>query len=349
MAEGTLRRILRRVIPRRVRWLARAAFRMTTGVYFRDMLRHVQVMSAQVGAQEEILDFMLLRLRRLEDETMALVEPVHRLQEEVAALSQAMHGLQEEVAALSQPLPNELSPRTADFLNFGASHLGFRARFGLWVNDPIAVRYTPEGVVRWVNTIERIVEIPFAFQALSSLASPARIIDIGAQESLIALELASLGHRVTALDIRSYAFAHPNLTVVKASILDWEGDGRQYDAAVLLSTLEHLGIPVYGQTGVDEDADERAMEKTHALLRPGGLLLLTTPFGPSHVEETQRIYSAADLGRLLRGFRVQQCRVARRTDEKTWVLGGDVAFASLDQCEENHGQESVVLIAAERE
>jgi|GEM_PF-1645417 len=307
---------------------------MVTGVYFRDMVARVRDMSAQIGAQEEILDLMLRRLRRVEEETAALAEPLHQVRR--------------EVAALYQPLPNELSARTVGLLNYNKSHLGFRARFGLWINDPVAVEYTADGV-RWVNTIERIAEIPFIFQVLASLPPPARIIDIGALESLVPLHLASIGHQVTALDIRPYPFAHPNLTVVKASILDWQGDGQPYDAAVLLSTLEHLGLAVYGQSTLQEDADQRAMEKTRALLRPGGLLVLTTPFGPSHTEELQRVYSADDLARLLDGFRVRQCRVARRLDQTTWVLDGEIPFDSLGQMESNGARESVVLIAAERE
>ena len=233
-------------------------------------------------------------------------------------------------------------------LNFEKSHLGFQARFGQWINHPVAVEYTPEEV-RWIFTNERVVEIPFTFQALSGLTPPARILDIGAHESLISLHLASLGHRVTAIDTRPYPFAHPNLAVVKASILDWEGDGQPYDAVILLSTLEHLGLRVYGETNLDDNADEKAMVKVRSLSRPGSLLVLTAPFGSSTIEETQRIYSAADLTRHLQGFRVQQCCMTIRLDQKTWVLDRDVEFGLLSEIENADERERAILIAAVRE
>jgi 2-polyprenyl-3-methyl-5-hydroxy-6-metoxy-1,4-benzoquinol methylase len=404
MADGAFRRVIRRLVPRRLRWLAKAAFKRITGLYYRDIMRQQrdmmgqqrditgrldsiqhqatvvfptqvtsrldeiqhqvtlvlpaaltaqqQVTSGYLEAQGEVMDLMLRRLRLSGEEVAA---HLGTLEEQVAArlstleeqMGAQLRTLEERVTTLSQPLPNELSDRTVGLLNYERSHLSFRNRFGLWINDPVAVEYSPEEV-RWVFTNERVVEVPFTLQAISALAPPARIIDIGSCESVVPLELASLCYRVTALDIRSYAYAHPNLTAVKASILDWEGDGRPYDAAILLSTLEHLGLPVYGQTRLQKDADKRAMTRVRRLLRPGGLLVLTAPFGPSHTGETQRTYAAVDLARLLKGFRVQRCCLATQPDDRTWVVEDDLEFESLAGMEDRNRRAKVILISAER-
>ena len=221
------------------------------------------------------------------------------------------------------------------------------AQAGFWLNHPIAVEYTTDEV-RWAFTNERIVENPFVLQGLSQLSMPARILDIGTLESLVPLHLASLGHKVTALDVRPYRFAHPNLTVVVASILDWPGDGAPFDAVILLSTLEHIGIGVYGQPEGEVDADVRVMARVRELLRPGGLLMLTTPFGRSRVDETQRVYSGEDLARLLKGFRVTKAAVASRRDHKTWTLE-PIGFEALSRLTVTDDDERVALVAAERE
>ena len=364
MANGAVRQLMRRLIPRRVRWLARAAFRRITGLYYRDLTARLDSdLRLYIETQGEVMDLILRRLRVSQEEVDAHLRTVAEqvaarlstLEEQVATQMRTveertgahLQTIQEQLNALAQPIPKELSARIVEPLNLDRTHLGFRARFGLWINDPIAVEYTPERV-RWTHTNERVVEIPFVFQAISALAPPARIIDIGASESLIALELASFGYQVTALDIRSYGFTHPNLTVVKASILDWDGGGQTYYAAIVLSTLEHLGLPLYDQTRVEEDADERAIAKMHSLLRPGGLLVLTTPFGPSRTQETQRVYSATDLARLFDGFRIQRCCVAGRQDEKTWVIDAEVPFSALHKIEGDNQRDRVVLVTAER-
>ncbi len=322
MADGAVRQVVRRLIPRRLRWLARVAIRVITGRYLFDVIRHGQadhVDSAQVETLEDILDLLLGRVRMLE----------------------------EEVAALGRSLPNKPSASTVAPSNPDRTCVGPGASVGLRTDDPFVVQHTPEGAL-WVGTNERVVEVPFTLQALSALAPPARVIEIEAQENLVALELASLGYRVTTVDIRPYAYDHPNLTAVEASILDWEGDGQPYDAAILLSTLEHFGLPAHSPTRAEEDADGRAMTRVHSLLRPGGLLVLTTPFGPSATEERQRIYSTEDLMRLLRGFRVHRCCLATRLDEKTWTLNSHVDFESLAQPDITDKRDQVILIAAER-
>ncbi len=306
---------------------------MVSGIYFRDLIRSTR----RIEAQQQTIDQRLAGVEQNAAQLPALENRIHT----------RLNQMEEHLIAATLPPPNELSNRTIGPLNFDRTHLGFRSRSGVWVNDPIVLEYSPDGV-RWWFTNERIVEIPFTFQAIMEVPPPARVVDIGACESLVALELASLGYTVTAVDIRPYTYIHPNLTAVTASILDWEGDGRPYDVAVLLSTVEHFGLPVYGQTAFDQEADKRAMRKIHDLLKPGGLLILTTPFGKSDVGETQRVYSPADLIPLLEGFRVQRCRIARRKDDKTWLTSEDISFDALEQHESGCDNEAVILATAVR-
>ena len=111
MADGTFRQVLRRLIPRRVRWLARAAFKRITGLYYRDIMRQQRdfterleaiqhqvtvalperldaiqhqvavALPAQFEAQGEVMDLMLRRLRISGEEVAALGEQLQRLEE----------------------------------------------------------------------------------------------------------------------------------------------------------------------------------------------------------------------------------------------------------------------------
>jgi hypothetical protein len=152
----------------------------------------------------------------------------------------------------------------------------------------------------------------------------ASVLDVGGSESTVGLSLASLGYRVTTVDPRPSPLSHPQLRQVASTIEDWEEEER-FDASILVSTIEHIGIGAYGLPA-SEDADLTAMSRVRDLTKDEGLLVLTTPYGRSAVEEHQRIYDNDRLQSLLEGWRVEDFAVLRRTDPTTWVLEEDTSL-----------------------
>ena len=140
----------------------------------------------------------------------------------------------------------EIDTNTARVLNDASSHEGFAAQANLWFNPALLVAYEPRQVeLRWVN--ERIVEVPYAFRAVSGLDPGAKVLDVGATESIGRLSLATLGYDVTAVDPRPNPLAHERLRVVTARIEEWEDE-----------PVRRRRLPV----------DDRAHR--HGRLRPGG-------------------------------------------------------------------------------
>ena len=232
----------------------------------------------------------------------------------------------------------DLDPHVANLLNYGASHRGFAAQRGLWFNPPISLRYTT-GEVAAAHVNARIAEVPYALRSLARIEIGASILDVGAAESTLAYSLAVLGYDVTALDPRPYPLSHPRLRSVQGRIEDWF-DERSYDAVLCLSTIEHIGIAVYG---VEEraDADLAAMRRMYELTGSGGLLVLTIPVGKSDVHATERTYDREALRLLLEGWRIEDLTVASRLDELTWEVANEI--------EEREGIDQVALITARRE
>ena len=67
---------------------------------------------------------------------------------------------------------------------------------------------------------ERIVEYPLVFQQFAKMGKKVQtILDFGCVEDLLPIHLASLGYKVTGLDLRQYPFTHPNFEFVRADIL----------------------------------------------------------------------------------------------------------------------------------
>ena len=228
------------------------------------------------------------------------------------AVAQAMAAL-----VASRPLA-ELPEWVADLANWLSSHRSPLAEQGLWLNHPVTVRVT-RGHASVGSVNERIVEIPYVL-AVAAQAGAGPALDLGAAESTVALSLASSGRPTYALDPRGYPFTHPLLTEVRSPFEAWEGPAEPLALAISLSTVEHLGLHHYSpEQGDVERADRDTLEQIRGWMAPGGLLVLTAPYGRESLDEFQRVYGSTSLPRLLDGWQVDDLRYAHRLDERTWA------------------------------
>jgi hypothetical protein len=220
---------------------------------------------------------------------------------------------------LNQGQLGRYRPEVVQFLNWVFSFNGPIAERSLLMNHPLTVLFDEEGP-RLFEVNERIVEIPFVFNAFSGLPAGSRVVDVGSTESTVALSLASQGMRVTALDPRPYPFVHPNLTVV-AEEVDRFSPPTPVSAVVAVSAVEHFGLGHYvGGHGASDavDADRRALDRFREWLLPGGFLVLTVPTGRATTDDFQRVYDADRLKRLIDGWSVVRLELAARTTDVRW-------------------------------
>jgi 2-polyprenyl-3-methyl-5-hydroxy-6-metoxy-1,4-benzoquinol methylase len=235
----------------------------------------------------------------------------------------------------------EMGNGVAGFLNWAAGHTGPAAQAGVWFNPPVTVLHTA-GSVRPNDVNERIVEIPYAMGVAASIRIGGRVLDVGASESTVALSMASLGLEVFAADLRPHPLEHPLLTPVVGPIEEWEGPGAPLDAVFCISSIEHFGIGAYGEEGDNLDLDRDLVERCRTWLRPGGELVITTPYGRWQVDELQRTYDAPHLDALLEGWTLLDRRVCVQTGRATW----EASAGEPDASTWDDGSRGVVLLRA---
>jgi SAM-dependent methyltransferase len=148
---------------------------------------------------------------------------------------------------------------------------------------------------------ERPLEYLFVWTALAALSPtmPAdrgcvRVLDVGGAESRLAKTPAELGFDVTVVDINDVVSGRAKF--IRANILELDFPEDHFDIIIAISTVEHVGLPAYGQTLLDEDGDIKAMEKMYRWLKRGGFVIVTVPYGrPHHPPSFERAYDKRTL------------------------------------------------------
>lgn len=148
-------------------------------------------------------------------------------------------------------------------------------------------------------TTERVVEIPWALQQLPHRG---RILDVGSCEATYLAAIVNPGRELHCLDPRDCrASVPPEARFHAQSLLGNDMPAASFDAVLAVSTIEHIGLPSYGQSAFPR-GDVLALAEIARLLAPGGRAILTVPAGVSKVASWYRQYDAADLDRLLAGW-----------------------------------------------
>jgi 2-polyprenyl-3-methyl-5-hydroxy-6-metoxy-1,4-benzoquinol methylase len=300
-----------RAFAKKLAWPARRFFDPRFTAVLQELDGVKRIVAADAAAANEIATFTGRSL----DTVLAHVEEHSRA---LDAVNTALEQLGRRVAfdADAPHSLEEIDENTARMLNYASSHEGFAAQANLWFNPALLVAYAPQQVeLRWVN--ERIVEVPYAFRALSDLQPGAKVLEVGATESSVCLSLATLGYEVTAVDPRPNPLSHERLRVVAARIEEWDHEAA-FDAVLCLSTIEHIGVAAYEQEASENRPDVEAMRRIRELTRPDGLLVLTTAVGKRSLSERGRVYDREALDELLAGWDVTDLTLVQRRDATTW-------------------------------
>ncbi|WP_214847609.1 methyltransferase domain-containing protein [Exiguobacterium sp. s193] len=116
------------------------------------------------------------------------------------------------------------------------------------------------------------------------------ILDIGCSGGLVPILLGREGKRVTGIDVSPEAIAEATSALkeeaasVQSVVMFSETNimsfsaNRQFDTVLMTEVLEHIGEP------------ERVIQQAYTLVKPGGRLVVTVPFGVNDYADHKRTY-----------------------------------------------------------
>jgi SAM-dependent methyltransferase len=158
---------------------------------------------------------------------------------------------------------------------------------------------------------QRAIEYPWVLAEVRSIRPSSLVLEVGCAESVLGYELIAKGFRVVGLDIRTPPFKDKRMVFVRRNILDTKLPNKTFDVIVVVSTIEHIGLNVYGQLTLDDDGDMKAMREMWRILKPRGTILVTTPYigdNPFKLNASGRViernYNRQRLERIVQGFQV---------------------------------------------
>ena len=142
---------------------------------------------------------------------------------------------------------------------------------------------------------ERVIEVPWVSRQLAEIR-PQRVLDTGTAFAPLAYHrlLYRLGAQVDGVDL--VPFELPGVKSNVADLRELPFDDESFDAAICVSTLEHIGMDnrVYFDSSgeaVDEEGDVVTLRQLRRVTRPGGRVLVTVPGGRDESLGWQRQYS----------------------------------------------------------
>ncbi len=109
----------------------------------------------------------------------------------------------------------------------------------------------------------------------------AAVLEIGCAEAdwLTPLHQVRSDLRLTGIDWRTCDRPGAQ-TVIKGDVLTQEFPAESFDAIVLISALEHIGLGHYHADPLAVDGDVQCLDRVWTWLKPGGLLYFDVPWNP---------------------------------------------------------------------
>lgn len=145
---------------------------------------------------------------------------------------------------------------------------------------------------------DRVLEYPWLVKNFDLKSG--RVLDVGTTNPKLLSAL--LPKNIKLWGINSSAISSLSVKMVQGDIRKTKFPDNFFDAVICISTLEHIGVA--GRYGSDHDSqgDTRAMKEISRILKKGGMLFLTVPYGVKDVLPVNKLYNRQRMKKLLTGY-----------------------------------------------
>ncbi len=147
---------------------------------------------------------------------------------------------------------------------------------------------------------DRSLEYPWMLENIKITSG--RILDVGSTASDMLYDFLPKTVEVNSIDLNSKEVGNSAIKFAIGDIRKTNYADNYFDVISCISTLEHIGVS--GRYGSDEDSqgDLRAVREMGRILKPGGTMLITVPYGIRDILPINKLYNKTRFAELFQGF-----------------------------------------------
>ncbi len=147
---------------------------------------------------------------------------------------------------------------------------------------------------------DRFIEYPWMLENID--IKEGKLLDIGSTICDQLYNTLPKAIEIHCLNLNNKKYINKEINFKKGDIRETDYPNDYFDCISCISTLEHIGVAGRYGSDNDPDGDQKAMAEIQRILKPGGTILLTVPYGIRDILPINKLYNKDRLNKLLSGF-----------------------------------------------
>ena len=192
---------------------------------------------------------------------------------------------------------------------------------------------------------DRFIEYPWLLENIDITSG--RLLDIGSTIGDQLYDTLPKTVEINCLNLNSKKFKNKQIKFKQGDIRKADYPDNYFDLIACVSTLEHIGVA--GRYGSDDqpEGDLRAMGEIKRILKPGGILLATVPYGDKDILPINKLYNKTRIDDLFSGLGIIS-QEFKKFDKNwhVWLKVGETEAAKTDMASD--GWYALCLIKAKK-
>ncbi len=184
------------------------------------------------------------------------------------------------------------------------------------------------------------IQYAFAVRHLLKLdrARYRTVLDVGCCRSPLTPIMKELGFEVDGIDLLPSPLSYQGVEYIEGDFLT-ANLKDSYDVVVMVYVLEHVGLSGRYNSPEVKDGDIKALEKVKQILNPGGMLIVTLPYGQEKIiRPLHRVYNKDSrlLKYALENFEPEAEEYYQNNSQNVWVKCKESEARKVTPSENNY-------------